>query len=125
MAKRTGATAKNTEFITRAARAYFACAWADGVDYAAPDEEVMNDMPDTIDSAASEAPEFLLADMLRRNDCADTAEMLARCPDEGDRPHTMETLGHYAAMQPMGHRVGLGDYNCLDIGYAGPIELEI
>ena len=111
----------NDTFKFHAARAFFASAWADAVDYATPGGEIMDDMPGTIDPAATHAADTLLFDMLRANGCADAAAMLARCPDEGDREHNLESLGHYAAMQAMGHGVGLGDAfgdpDCLIVPY--------
>lgn len=113
----------NDEFIHHAARAFFASAWADQVEEAGAvlRGEIMDQMPDEIDPAAMTAARNLLRDMLRDNDCADAAALLAKCPDEGDRPHTLETLGHYAAMQSMGHGVGLedafGDGACLRVTY--------
>ncbi len=122
----------NQEFILHAARAFFACAWADMVEAAgrALQGEIMDQMPDEVDPAATHAAETLLHDMLRANGCPDAASMLARCPDEGDRPHTLETLGHYSAMQAMGHGVGLGDafgdHKCLNVPYVefGDYSLE-
>ena len=113
----------NEEFQLHAARAFFASAWADAVQEngATLRGEIMSQMPDDIDPAATHAARTLLFDMLRANGCADAAAMLAKCPDEGDRPHTLEMLGHYAAMQAMGHGVGLGDafgdHDCLDVPY--------
>ena len=111
----------NDTFTLYAARAFFASAWADAVGYSTPGGDIMDDMPDVIDPAAVHAADTLLRDMLRANGCTDAAAMLARCPDDGDRDHTMEALGHYAAMQAMGHGVGLGDafgdHYCLIVPY--------
>ena len=123
----------NEQFQLHAARAFFASAWAEAVEEngATLRGEIMEQMPDAIDSAAIHAARTLLLDMLRANECADAAEMLARCPDEGDRPHTLEMLGHYAAMQAMGHGVGLGDafgdHECLRVPYVefGSHSLEL
>lgn len=122
----------NQEFILHAARAFFACAWADMVEESGRvlRGEIMDQMPDEVDPAATHAAETLLHDMLHANGCPDAASMLARCPDEGDRPHTLETLGHYSAMQAMGHGVGLGDafgdHKCLIVPYVefGDYSLE-
>ena len=122
----------NEQFKLHAARAFFASAWADAVEEngATLRGEIMSQMPDDIDPAATHAARTLLFDMLRANGCADAASMLAKCPDEGDRPHTLETLGHYAAMQAMGHGVGLedafGDHECLRVPYVefGSYSLE-
>ena len=113
----------NNQFLHHAARAFFASAWADqteenGVTLRG---EIMSQMPDEIDPAAIHAARTLLHDMLRANGAQDAGALLARCPDDGDRPHTLATLGHYAAMQAMGHGVGLGDafgdHDCLIVPY--------
>lgn len=122
----------NDAFTYHAARAFFACAWADMVESngATLRGEIMEQLPDEIDSAAIHAAETLMHDMLRANGCSDAAALLSRCPDAGDRPHTLETLGHYAAMQAMGHGVGLGDafgdHACLRVPYVefGDYSLE-
>lgn len=109
------------EFMHHAALAFFASAWADAVDYSVPGGQIMDAMPDDVDPAAVDAARALLARMLADNACADAAALLAKCPDDGDRPHSLETLGHYAAMQAMGHGVGLGDafgdHDCLIVPY--------
>lgn len=113
----------NDMFILHAARAFFASACADMAEENghALRGEIMDQIPGTIDPAAVQAAEALLSDMLRANGCADAGELLARCPDDGDRPHDLESLGHYAAMQAMGHGVGLGDafgdHDCLIVPY--------
>ncbi len=111
------------EFIMHASRAFFATAWADAVEEngEALRGEIMGQMPVEIDPAASHAARTLLFDMLRANQAADAAALLAMCPDKGDRPHSLEMLGHYAAMQAMGHGVGLGDafgdHDCVRVPY--------
>lgn len=121
--------ASNNEFILHAARAFFASAWADAVEYSIPGGEIMDAMPDEIDPAAIMEAQTLLADMLRSNYCNDADALLARCPDEGDRPHTVEMLGHYSAMQAMGHGVGLGDAfgnpDCLQVPYVEFTEFSL
>ena len=113
----------NKEFTTHAARAFFACAWADAIEEngGALGGQIMDQMPDDIDPAAIHAADTLLFDMLRANGCKTAADMLEKCPDDGDRPHSLESLGHYAAMQAMGHGVGLedafGDHDCLSVPY--------
>ena len=113
----------NNQFLFHAARAFFASAWADQMDEAGdpPRGEILTQLPAVTDPAAHHAAATLLHDMLRANCCADAGDLLARCPDEGDRPHTLATLGHYAAMQAMGHGVGLGDafgdHDCLIVPY--------
>ena len=88
--------ASNDEFMLHASRAFFASAWADAVEESGATlrGEIMEQMPDDIDPAATHAAQTLLFDMLRANGCADASAMLAMCPDEGDRPHTLEMLGH-------------------------------
>ena len=111
------------QFLFHAARAFFASAWADQHDDAGIPlrGEILAQLPTVTDPAAIHAARTLLHDMLRANGCADARAMLARCPDEGDRPHTLATLGHYSAMQAMGHGVGLGDAfgddDCLIVPY--------
>ena len=118
-----GTDMHNDYFRFHAARAFFASAWADQMDEAGdpPRGEIMDQLPAATDPAAHRAARTLLHAMLRDNGCADAMAMLARCPDEGDRPHTLATLGHYAAMQAMGHGVGLGDAfgdnDCLIVPY--------
>ena len=113
----------NNQFLHHAARAFFASAWADQMEENGVTlrGEIMSQMPDEIDPAANHAARTLLHDMLRANGSQDAGDLLARCPDEGDRPHTLETLGHYSAMQAMGHGVGLGDAfgddDCLIVPY--------
>ena len=113
----------NNQFLHHAARAFFASAWADQMEENGVTlrGEIMSQMPDEIDPAAIHAARTLLHDMLRANGSQDAGALLARCPDEGDRPHTLETLGHYSAMQAMGHGVGLGDAfgddDCLIVPY--------
>ena len=114
---------ENGVFIYHAARAFFASAWADMVEENghALRGEIMEQLPAEIDSAATHAATTLLCKMLRANGCAYAGEMLERCPDDGDRPHNLETLGHCSAMQAMGHGVGLGDafgdHDCLVVPY--------
>lgn len=113
----------NNQFLHHAARAFFASAWADQMDEAGVTlrGEILAQLPADTDPSAIHAARTLLHDMLRANGAHDAGALLARCPDEGDRPHTLETLGHYAAMQAMGHGVGLGDafgdYDCLIVPY--------
>ena len=113
----------NDQFLHHAARAFFASAWADQMEENGVTlrGEIMSQMPDEIDPAAIHAARTLLHDMLRANGAQDAGALLARCPDEGDRPHTLATLGHYSAMQAMGHGVGLGDAfgdpDCLIVPY--------
>lgn len=102
------------EFQHHAARAFFASAWADMCDEDGPGipsgAEVMDIMPDEIDSAARHAARTLMMDMERAN--GKTIEALMSDIQgiaDGDRDATMEFFGHYSAMQAMGHGVGLYD----------------
>lgn len=99
-------------FVKRAAIAFFASAWADQQEengYSL-DGEIMDQFPDTIDPAATHAAITLTMDMERLNSKS-IAEMLEDIVHimDGDRPATLEYFGHYAAMQAMGHGVGLHD----------------
>jgi len=103
------------EFELHAARAFFASAWADAADNAenspiGPGTEIMEVMPSEIDPAAVHAARTLRMDMERVNG-ASIVELMTRIEGiaDGDRPATMEFFGHYAAMQAMGHGVGLLD----------------
>lgn len=100
------------EFEHHAARAFFASAWADAVEENGEPlrGEIMSQMPTEIDSAAIHAARTLRMDMelLNRRTVADMLGQLERDGD-GDRDNTMEFFGHYAAMQAMGHGVGLCD----------------
>lgn len=102
------------EFEMHAALAFFASAWADACDEMGPGigpgVEIMDAMPDTIDPAAINAARTLRMDIERING-ASVARLMRRIEKiaDGDRPAMMEYFGHYAAMQAMGHGVGLGD----------------
>jgi hypothetical protein len=101
------------EFIYHASRAFFASAWADMADECesdviGPGTEIMDVMPDGIDPAAIHAAKTLVMDIERVNQ--KPLESLLDIIDNlhnGDRPPTAEFFGHYAAMQAMGHGVGL------------------
>lgn len=107
-----------TEFEHHAARAFFASAWADMMEEndEALQGEIMAQMPTEIDSAALHAARTLRLDMERVNGkpVSDMLGMIERDGD-GDRDNTVEFFGHYAAMQAMGHGVGLGDAFGYDI----------
>jgi hypothetical protein len=103
------------EFIYHASRAFFASAWADmadesGSDVIKPGTEIMNVMPDEIDPEAIRAAKTLVSGIERING-KPLESLLDLIGDlaEGDRPTTAEYFGHYAAMQSMGHGVGLYD----------------
>lgn len=105
------------QFEHHAARAFFACAWADAAEEcdtdAAPNlsgVEIMDVMPDEIDPAALHAARTLRFDMERVNGASlDALMAIVTKHGAGDRPSTPEMFGHYAAMQSMGHGIGLRD----------------
>lgn len=109
--------ALETDILGHMARAFFASAWADMVEEngRALRGEIMDQMPEEIDPAAWHAARTLYADMERANGApmsalfnkAETVHIESGRP--GDRPFNAEMWGHYAAMQSMGHGVGLGD----------------
>ena len=105
---------------TAMAKAFFASAWADiqdesetGVNLSG--KEIFDVMPDEIDPAALHAAETLIMGMEGLNPgIAVTITTLFYklrdgCEGRGDREHTPGMFGHYAAMQAMGHGVGLDD----------------
>ena len=103
------------EFEIHAALAFFASAWADAADESddspiGPGTEIMDVMPSDVDPAAVHAARTLRMDIERING-ASIAQLMERIESmaDGDRPATMEFFGHYAAMQAMGHGVGLRD----------------
>jgi hypothetical protein len=103
------------EFIYHASKAFFASAWADMADECESDVismgvEIMSVMPDETDPAAIHAANTLMMDIERIN--GKPLEALIKIIQEkgdGDRPNTIEHFGHYAALQAMGHGVGLYD----------------
>ena len=100
------------QFELHAARAFFASAWADQVEEngAAIRGEIMDQMPDDIDPAATHAARTLRMDIERVNGRTINQLIdLIKIHGKGDRPNTIEHFGHYAAMQAMGHGVGLCD----------------
>jgi hypothetical protein len=102
------------EFEYHAARAFFASAWADQCDENGPGVgagvEIMDAMPAEIDPAAIHAARTLRMDveLINGASVSDLMRQIEKAAD-GDRPATMEFFGHYAAMQAMGHGVGLRD----------------
>lgn len=104
------------EFELHASRAFFASAWADACEEAGandigPGTEIMDVMPDVIDPAAIHAARTLRMDIERAN-AGKGIEVLMQfisANGDGDRANTLEFFGHYAAMQAMGHGVGLSD----------------
>jgi hypothetical protein len=104
----------NTEILRNMALAFFASAYADQADEAGEPMrgEIMDQLPDAIDPAAEHAARTLYMDLERKNGrTVDTIfeALCEACEGDGDRPHTEEMFGHYAAMQAMGHGVGLDD----------------
>ena len=100
------------QFELHAARAFFASAWADQVEEngVSLQGEIMDQMPIEIDPAAIHAARTLRMDIERAN--GNTIEEIMdfiKLNGNGDRPNTIDHFGHYAAMQAMGHGVGLGD----------------
>lgn len=102
-------------FELHAAKAFFASAWADAADESEDSPigagtEIFDVMPDEIDPAATHAAHTLRMDMERVNGRTIGA-MLGQIErdGDGDRPNTVESFGHYAAMQALGHGVGLSD----------------
>lgn len=101
------------------ARAFFASAWADQCDESDNSGmlsgiEIMDHMPEEIDPAATRAANDLESHFLALNrqftclaGVLDYLQTVA--PAGGDRDRTAEMLGHYLAMQAMGHGVGLSD----------------
>ena len=107
--------AETEEFELHAAKAFFASAWADAADESEESPigagtEIFDVMPDEIDPAAMHAARTLRMDMERENGLSigDLLGLIERDGD-GDRPNTIDHFGHYAAMQAMGHGVGLND----------------
>jgi hypothetical protein len=92
------------------ALAFFASAWADMVEEngaSLSGLEIMQVMPETVDPAAKHAAYTLYFQMESVN--GDAIERLygQNC---GEPRLSPQDWGHYAAMQAMGHGVGLGDY---------------
>lgn len=106
---------EKAEFLLHASRAFFASAWADMAEEEnaipwPPGAEIMEYMPEAIDPAARHAARTLLCDIERKNGKT-IGELMALIEKDGDgdRPNTVEMFGHYAAMQAMGHGVGIAD----------------
>lgn len=105
------------EILRYMARAFFASAWANAAEESDKGPslsgvEIMDVLPRITDESAYVAARTLCFDMERVNG-ADIVSLFDRlcaaCVGEGDREHTAEMFGHYAAMQAMGHGVGLDD----------------
>ena len=103
------------QFEHHAAKAFFASAWADQCEDSdnagmLSGREIFNIMPDEIDPAATHAAKTLRMGIEASN--AQTIDVLMQYIERnanGDRDATIESFGHYAAMQAMGHGVGLLD----------------
>jgi hypothetical protein len=98
------------------AKAFFASAWGDQIEEACKSsllvgKDIMDAMPTEIDPAATQAARTLLMDMEHANNL-DIDAIFASVhvlEQGGDRDVTTSNFGHYAAMQAMGHGVGLHD----------------
>lgn len=106
---------ESLEFEKHASIAFFASAWADAADEyedspIGPGTEILEVMPKKIDPAAIRVAHKLRMDIESVNGktIGDMLGIIERDGD-GDRPNTVEWFGHYAAMQAMGHGVGLWD----------------
>ena len=111
-------------FELHAARAFFASAWADMVEEngATLRGEIMDQMPELLDPAAIHAARTLRMDIERTNGkTIDEMMVLIVRDGAGDRINDAETFGHYAAMQAMGHGVGL--YDALGCDIHGAIKV--
>jgi hypothetical protein len=101
--------------IDAMAEAFFASAWVDlqnesenGMNLSGV--ETFDVMPDETDPAAIEAAEKLCYSIegAHNETIAEIFRLLCNLTEnEGDREHTPEMFGYYAAMQAMGHGVGL------------------
>ena len=105
-------TTLTEQFEYHAALAFFASAWADAVEEngASIRGEIMDQMPADIDPAAIHAAHTLRIDVEAKN-AKSISELMGDIENtgDGDRPNTIGHFGHYAAMQAMGHGVGLYD----------------
>lgn len=103
------------QFEYHAAKAFFASAWADQCEESdnasmLSGQEIMQIMPCEIDPAATHAAKTLRMGIESSN--AQNIDALMQYIERnasGDRGTTIEAFGHYAAMQAMGHGVGLND----------------
>ncbi len=99
-------------FVHHASIAFFASAYADQEEETGNTlgGEIMDRLPEDIDPAAIHAARTLAMSIERENgnSIQDLMIYIVALGD-GDRPNTIEFFGHYAAMQAMGHGVGLDD----------------
>lgn len=98
------------------ARAFFAYAWADqceetGNAHIMSGKEIIAIMPAEFDPAAWHAADCLITGMESANGMGIDSIFATCAPDS---PLTCADFGHYAAMQSMGHGVGLFDYGVTD-----------
>jgi acetylornithine deacetylase/succinyl-diaminopimelate desuccinylase-like protein len=98
------------EIVANMATAFYACAWADqqeededGVNLSGC--EILDVMPQDDNDGADDAAEHLATQMEELN--GKTLPEIMALGKGGDRPCDAEHFGHYAAMQAMGHGVGL------------------
>lgn len=98
------------EIRKHAALAFFGSAFADQADEAEQPMhgEIMDQLPDEIDSEALKSADKLMDAIFRKN-LRRPEELLTEIQQvaNGDREPTPEMFGHYLAMQAMGHGVGL------------------
>jgi len=101
------------DIIHHMSRAFFACAWADYEDEHGEGTggcEILSIMPDEIDPAAVKVA-TRLAERMETSYEATLPELLEKAKAHpykyADRPCDEENFGFYAAMQAMGHGVGL------------------
>lgn len=105
-------------------KAFFASAYAEQAEeYGLPlGGEIMDQLPEAIDPAATHAAETLIAGMIDAHTFGEKGLSqaqaigclylkVARCDrSDADRECTPELFGHYCAMQAMGHGVGLDSF---------------
>lgn len=105
------------EIRAHAARAFFACAWADWCEHTGQSLsqcEITEVMPQELDPAAFAAADHMIAS-IEASHSAPISAVFQRAADmsamaeAGDRSRTAEMFGHYCAMGAMGHGVGLWD----------------
>jgi hypothetical protein len=104
----------NQAILNGMAKAFFASAWADQADEAGQTlrGEIMDQMPLAIDPAAMHAARnlYMALELANKRPPEYMFRLLCDvCNGQGDREHTEDIFGHYAAMQAMGHGVGLDD----------------
>ena len=116
----------NEYILNGMAKAFFASAYADQAEEndQALQGEIMDQLPEEIDTAAIHAARTLYADFIKKfNDFHGDGDLMMNGayiflhgvdPMPGESDHDKyEAFGHYAAMQSMGHGVGLWDHGCI------------